>query len=180
AAFIARAPARVAEYARMAATMRQEGVPVYLLGRGTQLSFGAVTCDVLWPATDASADASSGNDDSLVLRLRFKDRVFLLTGDIESHAEAELLRAGGDLRCDVLKIAHHGSRTSSTAAFVNATRPQVAIVSVGRASPFGHPDPTVVARWQAAGAQVLQTGRRGAITVSTDGEDLRVETYVTP
>jgi competence protein ComEC len=152
-------------------------VPLYLLGRGAQLHFGEVTADVLWPMPDASMAAPSGNDDSLVLRLRYKERVFLLTGDIESHAESELVRAQDDLHCDVVKVGHHGSRTSSTAAFVNATRPQVAVISVGRTSPFGHPDASVVARWQATGAQVLQTGRRGTITVSTDGHDLRVETF---
>ncbi len=177
AAFVARAPARVAEYAQLSATLQQAGVPIYLLERGVQLRFGALTADVLWPPTDASANATSGNDDSLVLRLRFKERTILLTGDIESPAEAELLRAQNELRCDVLKVAHHGSRTSSTAPFVQATRPAVAIISVGRVSPFNHPDPAVVARWQAAGAQVLITGRRGTVTVSTDGRDLRVETY---
>ncbi len=177
AAFVARAPARVAEYAHLSATLQQAGVPVFLLERGAQLRFGALTADVLWPPTDASTSATSGNDDSLVLRLRFKERTILLTGDMESHAEAELLRAHTDLRCDVLKVAHHGSRTSSTAPFVQATRPAVAVISVGRTSPFGHPDPAVVSRWQAIGAQVLVTGRRGTITVSTDGRDLRVETY---
>ncbi len=178
AAFVARAPARVPEYAQITATLQQAGVPIYLLDRGARLNFGAVTGEVLWPPLDASASATSGNDDSLVLRLRYKGRTILLTGDIEHHAETELLRAQDELRCDVLKVAHHGSRTSSTEPFVSATRPAVAIISVGRTSPFGHPDPAVVARWQATGAQVLVTGRRGTITVSTDGRDLRVETYV--
>jgi beta-lactamase superfamily II metal-dependent hydrolase len=68
--------------------------------------------------------------------------------------------------------------TSSTDSFVAAVRPYVAVVSVGLASPFGHPDRNVVARWRAVGAQVLQTGRSGTITVSTDGQDLKVETFV--
>ncbi len=177
AAFVARAPAYTDEYAQLAATLRQEGTPVYLLGRGARLRFDAVTVEVLWPSADANIAASSGNDDSLVLRLRYGTRVFMLTGDIESRAEAALLRANEDLHCDVIKVAHHGSRTSSTGAFVAATRPQLAIISVGRASPFGHPDVNVVARWRAQGTTVLQTGRHGTITVSTDGHDLRVETY---
>jgi competence protein ComEC len=77
----------------------------------------------------------------------------------------------------MVKIGHHGSRTSSTAPFVAATRPAFAVVSVGLTSPFGHPDAAVVERWRAAGAQVLQTGRRGTITFTTDGQDLRVETF---
>jgi competence protein ComEC len=178
AAFVARAPQKAEEYARMAATMRAAQVPVYLLGRGAQLRFGAVTADVLWPPVDNSANAPSGNDDSIVLRLRYGARMILLTGDIESHAETALVGAHDDLRCDVLKVAHHGSRTSSTERFVEATRPQVAIISVGRTSPFGHPDKSVITRWQANGAQVFVTGWRGTTTVSTDGNDLHVETYV--
>lgn len=120
----------------------------------------------------------SGNDDSIVLRVRYGARCFLLTGDIERGAESSLVAAQDDLRCDVVKVAHHGSKTSSTAPFVAATKPAYAVVSVGLDSPFGHPDPAVVARWRAAGAEVLQTGRRGTISFSTDGLDLRVETFV--
>jgi competence protein ComEC len=105
--------------------------------------------------------------------------VFLLTGDIERDGEAALVAAHDELRSDVVKVAHHGSRTSSTEPFVAAVRPSVAVVSVGLASPYGHPDKRVVERWRAAGAQVLQTGRSGTITVSTDGQDLKVETFVT-
>ena len=177
AVFVARTPARRPEYARLSATAQESGVPVYLIGRGAQLNFGAVNADVLWPPPDASAEATSGNDDSIVLRLRFLERTILLTGDIESHAEAELLRTQDDLRCDVIKVAHHGSKTSSTDGFVRAAHPQFAVISVGRTSPFGHPAESVVTRWQASGAQVHVTGWRGTITISTDGRDLNVETY---
>lgn len=178
AVFVARAPARRDEYARLAATLRAERVPIYLLDRGERLDFGGAETDVLWPWPNASTNAPSGNNDSLVLRLRYGARAFLLTGDMEAPAEDALVRAREDLRCDVVKVAHHGSRTSSTPAFVAATEPQLAVISVGRTSPFGHPDSGVVARWQASGAQVLTTGRRGTITISTDGQDLHVETYV--
>ncbi|MFN2481150.1 MAG: hypothetical protein ABR554_06765 [Pyrinomonadaceae bacterium] len=74
-------------------------------------------------------------------------------------------------------MSYKNLRTSSTAAFVAATRSAFAVVSVGLASPFGHPDQGVVERWRASGAQVLQTGRRGTISFTTDGQDLRVETF---
>jgi competence protein ComEC len=112
--------------------------------------------------------------------LRYGRRTLLLTGDIESRAERALVNACDDLRSDALKVAHHGSRTSSTDAFVNATRPAFAVISVGRDSPYGHPHAEVLARWREAGAQVLTTAERGAVTVSTDGDDLRVETFVRP
>jgi competence protein ComEC len=86
------------------------------IARGDALRFGGVALDVLWPpsAERGPAAASSGNDDSVVLRVRFGRRCFMLTGDIERRAEEALVAAGDDLRCDVVKVAHHGSKTSST------------------------------------------------------------------
>jgi competence protein ComEC len=177
AAFVARAPRRDAEYERFAATMKEEGVSLWLLGRGDRLRFGSVWADVLWPTRDDRADAPSNNDDSIVLRLRFGERTFLLTGDIERNAEAALLATGDPLACDVVKVAHHGSKTSSTEQFVEASRPKLAVISVGLTSPFGHPRPEIIERWQSVGAQVMTTGRSGTITVSTDGRDLNVKHY---
>jgi competence protein ComEC len=186
AALVGRAPLVNEEFARFALTAREAGVPVYTVARGDRLRFGAVEVDVLWPPDETLAGeedvrrATSANDDSVVLRLRYGRRTFLLTGDIESRTERILLTAREDLRADALKVAHHGSRTSSTDAFVVATRPAAAVVSVGRDSPYGHPHAEVLKRWQAAGAQVLTTAERGMVTVSTDGEDLLVETFVRP
>ena len=187
AALVARTPPASAEYAAFSAAMRASNIPVRLVARGDALRFGAATAEVLYPPPapvsspgEGAADAGalpSGNDDSVVLRVRYGSRCFLLTGDAERGAETALVAAGDDLRCDMVKIGHHGSRTSSTAPFVAATRPAFAVVSVGLTSPFGHPDAAVVERWRAAGAQVLQTGRRGTITFTTDGQDLRVETF---
>ena len=125
----------------------------------------------------ASTNSSSSNDDSLVLRLQYGSRAILLTGDIEKKAEAALLNSGRELHSDVVKVAHHGSRTSSTVAFVDATRPTAAVISVGLTSMFGHPHKEVVERWQSRGVQLLTTGRCGTINVSSDGSDLRVTTY---
>ena len=121
-------------------------MPVYAVARGDRLRFGAVTVDVLWPPPGANPSAPSGNDDSVVLRLRYGRRTLLLTGDIESRAERTLLSEGFDLRADALKVAHHGSRTSSTDAFVNATRPALAVISAARDSPYGHPHAEVPRR----------------------------------
>ena len=174
AALVGRAPHDDEEFSRFASTAREACVPLHLVNRGDRLRFGAVEADMLWPPPGAT----SANDDSVVLRLRYGRRTFLLTGDIESRTERALLASGDALHADALKVAHHGSRTSSTEAFVNATRPTFAVVSVARDSAYGHPHAEVLARWRAAGAQVLTTAERGMVTVSTDGEDLRVETFV--
>ncbi|HZT59048.1 MAG TPA: ComEC/Rec2 family competence protein [Pyrinomonadaceae bacterium] len=179
AALVARAPQDDPEFVRFAATARDAGVPVYVVGRGDSLNFGAVEADVLWPPLAlGDADSPSGNNQSVVLRLRFGRRTVLLTGDAESDAERALVAAGDDVRSDAVKVAHHGSRTSSISSFVNAARPAFAVVSVGLDSPYGHPNPEVIERWRASGAQVLTTGQRGTVTVSTDGEDLKVNTFV--
>jgi competence protein ComEC len=178
AALVARAPADDEEFARFSATARAYNLPVRLVGRGDRLRFGTVEADVFWPTRSLDPHAPSGNDDSLVLRLRYGQRTFLLTGDIERRAEAALVSEPADLRSDVVKVAHHGSKTSSTDAFVKATHPSYAVISVGLDSVFGHPHKEVVERWRSNGAQVLTTGQRGTITVSTDGSDLKLETFV--
>jgi competence protein ComEC len=187
AAIVGRAPPGDDEFTRFSLTARDAGVPVYVVARGDRLRFGAVEVDVLWPppvevlkGEGRAGVETSANDDSVVLRLHYGRRTFLLTGDIESRTERALLAADEGLRSDVLKVAHHGSRTSSTAAFVASARPALAVVSVGRDSPYGHPHPEVLARWRDAGAQVLTTAGRGMVTVTTDGEDLKVETFVRP
>ena len=124
------------------------------------------------------ANAPSQNNDSIVVRVRIGEKSFLFTGDIEKEAEAAMLKTGVSLRCDIVKVPHHGSRTSSTTGFVSATRVSLAIVSVGRTSIFGHPNKEVVERWRASGAQVMTTGEKGTISVATDGQAISVTTYV--
>ncbi|MBI2158263.1 MAG: DNA internalization-related competence protein ComEC/Rec2, partial [Candidatus Rokubacteria bacterium] len=114
------------------------------------------------------------NDESLVLRLEYGLASFLLASDVEAAREAELLAAGGPLAATVLKVAHHGARTSSTAGFLRAVGPTVAVISVGARNVYGHPDPGVLARLDAAGARVLRTDRDGAVVFETDGRTLAV------
>src|SRR5688572_33422837 len=141
---------------------------------GDVIRFGEVELRVLWPPPGTE----STNDDSAVLKLQFRERSILLTGDIEKKAEAALITP--DLKADVVKVAHHGSKTSSTDAFVSATNPRLAIISVGQDSMFGHPHAEVVERWKQAGAEVLTTGKCGMITVKTDGTNLSVHEFVPP
>jgi competence protein ComEC len=178
AAVVVRQPAGDAEYARFAATAQRQGIPVYQLGRGDLFRIGGVEVEVRWPMPAPDGRAPSRNDDSMVLRLRFGEKTFLFTGDIEKSAEAALASTHEDLRCDVLKVAHHGSKTSSIESFVAATHPSFAVIPVGLSSIYGHPHREVVERWRASGAQILTTGRSGTITISTDGHDLKVETFV--
>jgi competence protein ComEC len=177
-AIVARTPASDAEYRRFAMTMKEVGVPVEKIGAGDVLRFGEVSAEVLWPPATQDESASSRNNDSILLLVRYGEKRFLLTGDIEKEGETAVLREGISLKSDVVKVAHHGSRTSSIEAFVAAARPSLAIISVGRTSMFGHPHTDVVERWRAGGAEVMTTGQRGTISVVTDGRVLNVSTFV--
>jgi competence protein ComEC len=177
-ALVARSPAEDTEFKKFADTLNSRSIPLTLLGAGDVLRFGNVTAAVLWPLADASNAASSQNNDSLVLRLQYGRRQILLTGDIESGAEAAIVNTYPNMKVDVVKVAHHGSRTSSVEPFVAATRPEFAIISVGRTSIFGHPHSEVVNRWKTAGAEVVTTGESGTITITTDGTDLIVQRFV--
>ncbi|HKO01317.1 MAG TPA: MBL fold metallo-hydrolase, partial [Thermoanaerobaculia bacterium] len=104
------------------------------------------------------------NNSSVVLRLRIGNRRVLLTGDIEREAEFELAD-GEDLRADVLKVAHHGSRTSSTAAMLDAVRPRIALISCGRRNLFGHPHASVIGALRERHIRIAETDRNGAVEV---------------
>jgi len=182
AALVARTPSRDPEYSRFSETLSTRGIPIRAIGAGDEMRFGNVSVSVLWPVSSIDPNSSSGNNDSLVLRLQFGDRSILLTGDIEAPAEKAILEAVGSLRenlkADVVKVAHHGSKSSSTAVFIAATQPSFAVISVGQTSVFGHPNRAVVERWKTFGSQVLTTGHSGTITVTTDGTDLKVASFM--
>lgn len=178
-ALVARTPPDDVEYRRFASSLARARVPLQILGSGDTLRFGEVTIDVLWPPRSARSEASSNNDDSIVLRLRFGEQTIMFTGDVESTTENALVaEADDDLRCDVIKVAHHGSRTSSIQTFVAATQPALAVISVADPSPYNHPHREVVERWRASGAEILTTAQAGMISISSDGRDRHVETFV--
>jgi competence protein ComEC len=120
-------------------------------------------------APPPGSEAWSENDASLVLRVEHGKVALLLAGDVEEEGEEALLASGAKLEADVVKVPHHGSRTSSGERFVAATRPRSAVISVGRRNPFGLPAGEVEARWRAAGAQVLRTDG-GAVRFLSDGD----------
>jgi len=177
-AIVARTPSDDPGYRRFAETMRQMRVPVERIGAGDTLRFGGVTAEVLWPMASRDERAPSRNNDSVVLRFNFGENFILFTGDVEKEAELAMLSEGLDLRSEIVKVAHHGSKTSSIEQFVEATRPELAIISVGRSSIFGHPNKDVVERWRTSGAQVMTTGEKGTISVVTDGRTVDVKTFV--
>src|SRR5215212_2952847 len=176
-ALIARRPAGDPEFAKFSQTLAQTNTHAETIEAGDVIYFGDVAVSVLWPLASGE---SSTNNDSIVLRIQYGERSILLTGDIEQSTERALIAAQQQLHADVIKVPHHGSRTSSTEGFVLATKPQLAVISVGRHSRFGHPHKDVVERWESNGATVLTTGNSGTITITTDGHDLSLTTFLQP
>jgi competence protein ComEC len=176
AALVGRIPKEDPEFDLFHDAANAQSVPITTVSSGDRLQFGEVSIEVLWPADDVNG--RSQNNDSVVLRITFGRHSILMTGDIEVAAESALLRVGSELHADVVKVAHHGSKTSSTQGFVNATGARLALISVGRKSMFGHPHADVLQRWRASGAEVLTTGRCGTVTVETDGKEMQVSTFV--
>lgn len=178
AAIFGRMPSGDRDFAELAEVLERRGVRAEVVSRGDVLRFGDATVEVLYPLANNDPGAVSDNDHSIVLRLVYGSRSFLFTGDIERSAEADLTSLGGDLAADLVKVPHHGSRTSSTQSIVEAIGAEYAVISVGRRSPFGHPHPEIVERWKSAGATVLTTGEKGMISVSTDGRDLSIGKFM--
>jgi competence protein ComEC len=177
-AIVARTPSDDHEYTRFARTMKETGVSVEKVGAGDVLCFGDVSIDVVWPLASADANTAYRNNDGLVVRIRYGEKTLIFMADVEKETEAALLKLPAELRADIVKVAHHGSRTSSIEPFVAATHPSLASISVGRTSIFGHPNKEVVERWRASGATVMTTGESGTINIVSDGKSLNVNTFV--
>jgi len=151
--------------------LQQSGAARRVLSAGQRLWVGDALVTVVNPDGQPSA---SPNDDSLVLRLDWRTVSVLLTGDLGWQGEARVLARGGPVRVLALRVAHHGSRFSSSAPFLESARPAFAIISAGARNPFRHPTPEALARLEAAGARIYRTDRDGAIIIETDGVHLSV------
>jgi competence protein ComEC len=160
-------------YEAFDSAVEASGTSRLCLAHGHRQGTEGVNLTVRGPTPPGQRPKRTRNDDSVVLEVRFGAVSFLLAGDVEAAGEARLtLREAA-----VLKVPHHGSRSSSTEPFVRSLVPRIALISAGYKNRFGHPDPGVVTRYLRAGARVLKTSEDGAVTVSTDGRRLWTSTY---
>ncbi|HPP82272.1 MAG TPA: DNA internalization-related competence protein ComEC/Rec2, partial [Rubrivivax sp.] len=139
---------------------------------GTSWSWDGVRFEMLHPQRADYGSARKPNALSCVLRVEAAGRSALLAGDIEAAQEAALVARGADLRSELLLVPHHGSRTSSTPAFLDAVAPRLALVQAAYRSRFGHPAPDVMARYAARGIVVVRSDRCGAWTAGADGREV--------
>ncbi len=156
----------------------RQSVRLKPLMKGAEWKNGAVSFEVLWPPEELPINQADweDNDQSLVIRVCYQQICFLLTGDVEARGEMEIfpfLKSS-----QVLKVAHHGSATSSTWDFLEKVNPQLAILSAGRDNRYHLPHPDVIKRLEERGIKILRTDQNGMIEVSTDGKSIFYQTFI--
>jgi competence protein ComEC len=151
------------------------GIPIRALHQGEPFSYGGTTIQVLAPLPDYEATDKAQNNDSLVMRVEFGSTSFLLTGDMEKKIEERLYGQGLLRPADVLKVGHHGSRTSSTEDLLNAVHPAFGLISVGFENTYGHPHPLTIAALGEHHVTVYRTDQQGLVRVISDGHKLQIE-----
>ena len=154
----------------------KSGSRIVPLEAGSRLAFGGAQIDVLAPPLGYVPSDTPKNNDSLVLRLRYGRHTFLLSGDVERPIERRMLEDGELTRTDVLKVAHHGSKTSSSDAFLDAAQPLFAVISVGKDNSYGHPNREVIERLIEHHGAVFRTDEDGLISIRSDGRRLELDT----
>jgi len=157
--------------------VQNEGLKAVEANGGVKLAVGqGATAELLAPNGTGYAEL---NDYSAVLRLTFDQTSFLFTGDAAGISEAAMLKAGYNLQADVLKVGHHGSSSSTSAAFLKAVSPKYAVISVGKDNDYGHPHAETLAKLVAAGIKLYRTDRMGTIMATSDGKAITFNTQPT-
>ena len=167
-------------FGRFKQAVEGDGVPVHIAVAGEEIRVNGLEFEVVNPrqiedkrVLGARVMKEGVNEMSVVLRLEYAEFSALFTGDISSDTEEALINSGADLRSDVLKVGHHGSKYSSGQAFLAAVKPVVAIISVGK-NRYGHPTQEALERLKAVGAKILRTDEAGDVEVVSDGEKVWV------
>jgi len=138
---------------------------------GASYTLGSATFDILGPVSN---DAEDINNMSVVVKLTYGEKTFLFTGDAEKEEEREILATGADLDCDVLKVGHHGSGTSSGTNFLDAVTPEICVIQVGTGNDYGHPHDNIVERLMKYSEEIYRTDICGSIVISSDGKNLDI------
>lgn len=131
--------------------------------------------EILYPNDSVIANAKALNDTSVIAKLVFGKNSFLFTGDISKEVEQKLIDQEANLDADVLKVPHHGSKSSSFESFLAAVSPSLAVIQVGAKNRYGHPAPEVLERFSNFGIPILRTDENGDILVRSDGSNVRAK-----
>jgi competence protein ComEC len=165
-------------------TLGFNNINVFLVSdKSSEKIINGVRVKILWPPDYSSKNMNNfsydeENDSSLVLKITFGKISFLFPGDISAEIEKKLIKSKADLKSDVLIVPHHGSNHSSSAGFIKAVSCRYAIASAGKSNVFKHPHPSVLQRYKENGTKVFRTDQDGAVTMTTNGYDLHVHTFI--
>lgn len=161
------------EYLRFLELIKQKNIPVTFAQGGQEFVFNdEVKVEVIWPMELlANKEFSDVNDSSIVNKISYGSTTILFTGDTPLENEIAMIAAGVNLKAQILKVAHQGSKTSSSEEFIKAVSPQAAVISVGKNN-YGHPSPEVVARLKKFIPEVLRTDQAGDITYISNGQKI--------
>lgn len=161
-----------AQYQEFTNLIKNKKIPVDIVYQGEKINFdNEISLNILYPFENLeNKKMSDSNNTSIVSKLVYKNFELLLTGDIEKSVENKLIKAKVDLSADIIKIAHHGSKTSTSEVFLNTVNAIMAIIEVGKDNRYGHPHQEVLNRLK--NLIVLQTGIEGNIQILTDGEKI--------
>ena len=151
--------------------IEEKDVPIEIANRGDEIVLGGMRIEALAPGPGNYADL---NDYSVVLRVIFGQAAFLFSGDADAISENEQLSSGLSLEADVLKVGHHGSRTSSAQKYLDAVAPKYAVISLGKDNSYGHPHSETMDRLTGIGAEIYRTDENGTVSFVTDGETISV------
>lgn len=162
-------------YVDMEQALQEAGVEILYMGKGDVLKSDTLLLTCLWPESNLTSD--DRNEQSLVLLAEYGKFQMLLTGDIGAQTEKELAASGMLRQVELLKVAHHGSRHSSTEAFLSQVQPELSFISCSSTNRYGHPGEETLERLKQTGSRILITKDRGAIGVCTDGKKVWVKTW---
>ncbi len=167
---------------RFFSRVEEKDIPYKLPVRGDVFDAGEYKINILHPYEGFYPDSSRGgfsnlNSGSIVMKISSNNTSVLFTGDIEAEAENDLVYLGEHLKSSIIKVPHHGGRSSSSADFISAVRPETAVISVGGNNTYGHPHRETLARYKNAGTDIYRTDKSGAVTVTLEDGSYRVGTY---
>ncbi|MBQ3006692.1 MAG: MBL fold metallo-hydrolase [Clostridia bacterium] len=158
-------------YTAFLKSVKNSGAKVIASEVGAKYSLGDAEFEILGPVTNTAEDL---NNMSVVVKLTYGEKSFLFTGDAEKDEEREILATGADLDCDVLKVGHHGSGTSSSTDFLKAVTPEICVIQVGADNDYGHPHENIVERLEKYADEVYRNDICGDIIISSDGKTFNV------
>ena len=163
--------------------VKEKKINVKIVEEGEKVSIeDNLHFDIIWPFSDNMISDNSINNNSLVCKLNYKNYSMLFTGDIEAIAEKAILKKYSKnlniLKSDILKVAHHGSKTSSITEFIEKIKPKYAIIGVGEDNKFGHPSDNTIQNLEKANIRIYRTDKMGEIEIKTNGKEIKINEFL--